>query len=114
MVKLLFRNRWIALAWMLGTLLSVGLFFSAGGGHGKFTRMASDMASGKQTGIFSPDPDWDAAEADLAEPDKAGWGDLETDPEPDEKTGEVETGTWAVPYDAPASDAPAYVEAPDF
>lgn len=71
MIRLLFRNRWIAFFWMLGILASVAMFFSAGGGHEQLARAASDVEAGNKAPAFSADGYQAFAEPDdaYADPD---------------------------------------------
>lgn len=43
MSRFLFKSRWIALAWLLATVFSIGAFFSEGGGHESLGETADDI-----------------------------------------------------------------------
>lgn len=47
MYKAIFRNRWIAMLWVLGMLVSVGLFFARGGGQERLAAATNTITSGK-------------------------------------------------------------------
>lgn len=79
MMKLLFRNRWIALAWAAAMLVSVAVFFSDGGGHDMLEEATSELASRQRSGDDVPNRDESAAEqvshSDASRPEPVTWYD---------------------------------------
>lgn len=43
MMQLLFRNRWLALMWVAVSLISIGSYFSEGGGHERIDQASAQL-----------------------------------------------------------------------
>ena len=71
MGQLIFRNRWFALIWVSGMLVSLATFFGEGGGHEKLDQAAAQLRENKQglVAISQPRPIVaEPVEAEAAEP----------------------------------------------
>ena len=74
MQKLIFRNRWIALVWALGLLMSTVAFFGEGGGSEQLDQAATQIRAKRQPAepapVASPvDEGWDEDAEEAAAPD---------------------------------------------
>ena len=68
MPRFLFRNRWIALAWAVGVLASIGVFFSDGGGQEDLAKAAETIRENVEYASGEPQPEATFAdEEDAAE-----------------------------------------------
>ena len=72
MARFLFRNRWIALVWVVGVLASIGVFFSEGGGQEDLARAAESI---RENSEFAEGP---------AEEEPADFSEEEEEPAPEE------------------------------
>lgn len=67
MPKFLFRNRWLALVWAFGVLISISVFFSEGGGQENLAKAAEDLRGKAE---FAEAPGEDAEDAGFAPVDE--------------------------------------------
>ncbi|HVR91966.1 MAG TPA: hypothetical protein VHG29_12870 [Novosphingobium sp.] len=113
MMQLLFRNRWLALMWVVVSLISIGSYFGEGGGHEKVDRASAQLRAqqaemqkddGGHSFVIDADSDGFSSEEELvdgADPDEEK--DAQPKPQPTQEIAD----TYVLVDNRPSAPAPA-------